>query len=493
MKTNFLLYKKIQSAGRLTALLAGLLVTGGCNKLVSVPEPVNSVTTTETFGDEANATAALVQIYSDMSVGANGGGLTYGNGLTTILAGMSADELVAYGPSSDIQQFQDNTLLSTNGYFYAQLWAAAYKDIYLANAVIEGTAASAGLSTAVKNQLSGEAKFVRAYINFYLVNLFGDIPLITTTDWKANQLVARTASDLVYKQIIQDLKDAENMLPGDFSVSGGERYRPNKYAAAALLARAYLYTKDWKDAITEATTVISAQSLFSLPADLNAVFLKNSPESIFQLQVSAALSPYATLEGKNFLPTYPTSMYPQDVVDSHPSFFIPSYYMADGLTLAFDTAHDLRFKNWVSSAFVGGVTYYFPYKYKVQAGSAGNVTEYYTLLRLAEQYLIRAEAYAQDGKYPEAAADINTIRGRAGLTPTTASGKDDLLEAVAQERRFELFAEWGHRWLDLKRTDMANTVLAPLKPQWNTNQQLYPIPVKELQVDPNLNQNPGYQ
>jgi starch-binding outer membrane protein, SusD/RagB family len=117
------------------------------------------------------------------------------------------------------------------------------------------------------------------------------------------------------------------------------------------------------------------------------------------------------------------------------------------------------------------------------------------VLRLAEQYLIRAEANLKLGDLAGAASDINTIRSRAGLGNTPASTETDLLHAIAQERRIELFTEWGHRWLDLRRYGIVDAVLGPLKgASWNTTDQLYPIPLTQIQNDPAMShaQNPGY-
>jgi hypothetical protein len=114
---------------------------------------------------------------------------------------------------------------------------------------------------------------------------------------------------------------------------------------------------------------------------------------------------------------------------------------------------------------------------------------------LAEQYLIRAEARAQQGtNLTGAASDLNVLRTRAGLTNTTASTQTDLLTAVAQERRIELMAEWGHRWFDLKRTGKAVSVLSSIsnKQPWSNNQLVYPIPTLEITNDHNLVQNSGY-
>lgn len=282
----------------------------------------------------------------------------------------------------------------------------------------------------------------------------------------------------VYQQMVADLADAQSLMISDYSLSNGERIRANKWAAAALLARVYLYQKQWADAEKQATLVINNTQLFTLLSDPNQVFLKNSNESILQLQTINEY-PYATWAGNNLVPTDPGSN--------------PNYYLTDQLLAAFEP-NDLRKTTWVGSSDYSGTTYYYPAKYKVFQGDPGNITEYYTLLRLSEQYLIRAEARAQQNtNLAGAITDLNTIRSRAQLPPLSGSlSQSQVLSSVAQERRIELFAEDGHRWFDLKRTGQASSVLLPIKPTWTDNAQLWPIPPSEITRDPNLTQNPGY-
>ena len=143
-----------------------------------------------------------------------------------------------------------------------------------------------------------------------------------------------------------------------------------------------------------------------------------------------------------------------------------------------------------------GTTFYYPYKYKKGDDYSSNPpppTEYYIVFRLAEQYLIRAEARAQQGNIGGGQADINLIRNRSGLANTIASDKGNLLSAVEHERQIELFAEWGHRWLDLKRTNRADQVLGAIKgASWQSTDKVYPIPQSQIQLNPFLTQNPGY-
>src|SRR5690606_33452932 len=116
---------------------------------------------------------------------------------------------------------------------------------------------------------------------------------------------------------------------------------------------------------------------------------------------------------------------------------------------------------------------------------------------LSEQYLIRAEARAQLGDLKDALKDLNLIRKRAGLEPKVLNGKSELLDAIFRERQVELFAEWGHRWLDLKRTGEVDGVMEKVALQkggdtWTSDKQWWPIPQQELHNNPNLTQNPSY-
>ena len=115
------------------------------------------------------------------------------------------------------------------------------------------------------------------------------------------------------------------------------------------------------------------------------------------------------------------------------------------------------------------------------------------VLRLAEQYLIRAEARAQQSNIEGAESDLDLIRSRAGLMNVTADTKDSLLSEIQHERQVELFCEWGQRWCDLKRSRLADVILGERKkPNWQSSDSLYPLPANEILRNPVLMQNPGY-
>jgi len=303
----------------------------------------------------------------------------------------------------------------------------------------------------------------------YLVNLFGDVPLALGTNADVNAMLSRSPVDQVYQQIAVDLTAASEALTNDLLNT-----IPTRYAAQALLARVYLYTKQWSKAAEMASAVINS-GRFKMVGDLNNVFKPDSKEIIFQwIPVADRMN---AAEGFIFVPSSQVSR--------------PNYMLTTNLWNAFETG-DLRKTNWVHSVTIGGTTYNYPYKYKVFTSPAP-AQEYNVVLRLAEQYLIRAEANAQLNKIDSAIIDLNVIRIRAGLQVfSTTLSSEECLQKIEQERRIELFAEWGHRWFDLKRTNRANTVLGA-KNNWQTEDQLYPIPLLELEFAPNLEQNPGYE
>lgn len=452
-----------------------LLILTSCEKLLEVPPPKARINSDAVFEDDITAQSAVRGIYVTMlDYDAFSSGT---NTSVTALCGQSADELVDFPRySPDAIQFDENDLRPENEYV-RWLWTSMYKIIYQANAVLEGLETSQNVSTSVKAQLQGEALFIRAFTNFYLVNLFGKVPLVMGTDYEVNAKVTRTAIDVVYGQIEADLLAAQGLLkeayPAIDDFRAPERVHPNKYAAHALLARVYLFRNEWAKAEVEATKVIEREDVYKLPENLDDVFLASSKEAIWQLKQSA--EGYNTYEALYFVILYTP----------------PYNVLHDDLYNAF-TGNDQRLSHWIGDFTTETGVVHYPFKYK-EANYNAPLTEYSVVMRLAEQFLIRAEARARQNNIDGAQEDLDEVRGRAGLNGTTAADMPSLLEAVEQERRLELFTEWGHRWLDLKRTSRATAVLSPLKPEWNAEDVLYPIPQSELNKNPYLKeQNAGY-
>lgn len=446
-----------------------VLALASCKKYVDVPPPQDQLPAEAAFTSDETATATMVGLYSDM----NGYNYSFANVLASFMPAMSADEF--YYAFTSFDAFKLNSLTSDNSYV-SILWSQPYSYIYHVNAVYEGVTASNSLSASVKAQLLGEAKFMRAFFYFYVVNYFGDVPLVLNTNAKINTSLPRSPVADVYAAMESDLLEAVDKLQDNYQNS--ERIRPNKAAAKALLARVYLYEKKWDKAEAMAGEVIG-DSRYGLVTDLTKAFLITSNEAIFQL---AAVNTVTGAGGMNTWEGF-------DIVPA--SATARSYYaLFDTLLNAFETG-DLRKANWTRSYVVSGVTYYCPFKYRNRL--INPVVEYTMVMRLAEQYLIRAEARAQQNKTGDAIDDLDAIRHRAGLDPLDDNlSKDQVLAAVEQERRVELFSEWGHRWFDLKRTGRATAALAPVKTGWQPTDVLYPIPISAMRTNPNLKQNDGY-
>lgn len=461
----------------------------GCKKFVDAGAPETQVNAENVYTNDATAIAAMTALYAKVSGGSPTPIISSGTRSFSLLCGLSADEYILFsGANDEMTGFYKNALMtntSNNTNIGTEYWNVIYDHLYSVNSIIEGLVKSKGLTEQVKQQLLGEAKFMRAFFYFYLVNLYGDVPLIISTDYTMNATMARTPKAVVYEQIKIDLKEAQDLLSSDYLdgklqkyAGTPERVRPTKWSAASLLSRVYLYTQDWNNAEVQSNAVISNTSLFDT-VSLNNVFLKNSKEAIWQLQ--PVKSNQNTDDSKMF------------IVTTGFNSNIP-IWLSDTLLNSFELNDKRKINgNWINSVTISGNTFYYPYKYK---NNTATVTEYLMVLRLAEQYLIRAEARAHLNKTAEAQADLNIIRRRAGLPNTTASSQSNLLAAILHERQIEFFSEWGHRWLDLKRTNNANTVMSIITPKkggtWEVNDQLYPLPQGELQRNSNLTQNPGY-
>lgn len=467
------------------SILAILLVyCSSCDKYLLVDPPNTQLSPIYVFQNDDAATSAVTGIYSRMISSSGYFGSGYSNSVST-LAGMSADEFLGInnGAATSYQEFYFNSLTAENSIIDVT-WAESYQYIYSANAVLEGLKISANISPSIKKQLEGEAKFLRAFWYFYLTNFYGDIPLHLSTDYKINTTATKSDQNQIYNLIIKDLKETRNLLGEDYVTT--ERVRPNRWVATAFLARVYLYKKDWVNAELLAGSVIDNTTTFSLKDDLNEVFLKNSSEAIWQLTPNT--SGQNTKEGALFIPATPTTL--------------PDYvYITDDLRNSFEE-NDKRKTNWIASVTVSGSTYYYPFKYKIR--SATTLTEYSMVLRLAEQYLIRAEARINQGKVDLGIQDLNILRKRARPLATinnpnplpplsTDQNMDNALIAVEKERRVELFSEWGHRWLDLKRTNRATAILSKLKgANWQNSDELWPLPIAEINANPQIVQNNGY-
>jgi starch-binding outer membrane protein, SusD/RagB family len=457
------LYKYFTTVAFTSSLL--ILIFGSCKKFVMLDDPRGQLTTGAVFSENGSATAAVLSLYTDY--------LDYTLPVMCKTAGLAADELVTSDPLF-VPYLSNDILPSTASAFPGETWVQEYAHIRKCNLAIAGLTNSTTINKGVKDQLLGEARFLRAFGFFNLLNLFGAVPLTLSVNENENALLPRAPVEDVWLQIFSDLTMAKELVSADYPTA--ERVRVNKSAVSALLARAYLYHNEWEKAEAEASKIIDL-NIYSLanPAD---VFTPGSNETILQVYIQQGLYPIVF----DYLPAAPG--------------FAPSVYLRDGFDAGFEPG-DLRRESWVGAE--SGVSYIKKYKNNDFAS-----TEYCVLFRLAEIYLIRAEARANQNNLTganSAAADINAVRYRSNLTSKSIANKTSALMAIEQERKVELFGEYPHRWFDLKRmkgfTDPTKTradeILSVVKGlTWQPTDKLFPIKSDDISLNHNLIQNEGY-
>lgn len=446
---------------RLILIFSIIIVITSCEQFVKVDEVKDRMLAEQVFENKTTANAAIAGIYK-----------TYKTSFPAAISQLNpmiSDELTTYLNAATNNYVINNLQVNDT----TLPWARLYSVIFGANNAIEKLSNSTAIDNVSKQLYIGEAKFLRAFAYFYLVNLFGDVPLILTTNVQQNSVATRTPSEQVYSQIILDLKEATRDLPLDYAHGNNERIRANHWVAKSLLARVYLYRKMYTDAEREANDVIgsNAYTLLNTPV---GIWAKNNTEAIWQL---------ANNPTENNNPVASGFLYTS----------APTYKLTESLLNAFEVG-DLRRSTWIQNRVYQSNNLSIPFKL---TSSTTNPPEYYTLIRLAELYLIRAEARAFRDDFQGCADDIDLIRQKHGglTTPVLVpSNFEQALDLILHERRVEFFTEGMHRWFDLKRTDRLNSAMMQVKPTtWNDWAAWYPIPLTETQRNTKMTQNTGYE
>jgi len=282
----------------ISCLTVTTLVLSACEKTVEIDSPLSQTSSSAVFSSDKLAATAISGMYGSLAQ------TTTQNLNLTLYSSLQADDLTYAGSSTNtlFTEMAANTYsnISTG---QSTLFAEWYATIYRANSIIEGLQKYSGTSDKVKVQYTAEAKFIRAYCYFNLVNTFGDVPLVVATDVNVTAYQPRETTANVYKQIVADLLDAKANLLTDYSGSSGNRVGANKFVAAALLARVYMFTGDYASAESNASEVI-ASSLYSIIPKATmgtGVFIKNSPEAIWQMSAYLTTTNQYTDEGSILL------------------------------------------------------------------------------------------------------------------------------------------------------------------------------------------------
>lgn len=453
------------------SVLFGLL---SCEDFVDLDSPNFQMITEDVYSKEETTIAAIKGIYNQLYV-ANFS--TYG---VSLLGAMSGDLLIArtdtYLPFDQHELFSINT---PDASFNQNIWSSAYNIIYLVNRALEGLE-NANINDDLRNDLRGQVLFVRAFTYFYLTNFYGDVPLLLTSDYNTNSTAPRNPTEEVWLQIESDLDEAALLLNKQTEYKDGERYYVNRSVVEAFKARVYLYREDWSNAESFSSKVIDRTDLYDIETNPEDVFRANSKEAIWQIAPDG-VNNFTPREARHFVLLTPGTGTTIAGNTSLSADFLSSFDIEDTRS------------TWIREANSEKEHAYFVEKYWFD--NDGATQQYSMVLRLAEQYLIRAEARAMQNKLTEAISDLDQIRNRAGIDLIANImpdiGLQALLDSVMLERKRELFAEWGHRWLDLKRTGEVNTEFSN-STTWQDTDALYPIPGEERLKNHFLTQNDGY-
>ena len=405
------------------------------------------------------------------------------------------------------QPIENFTFNASTGSIQAD-WQYLFAHLTAANAVLDNIPAIVDpkwTGTTRKDQILGEASFLRALAYYNLVCHFGGVPIILSVTNGGDFYPFRNSASEVYAQIVKDLKYAESVLattPYD-----GQYGRATKGAAQALLAKTYAQMKDYTNCLTYCNNVINSNT-YSLVPDYSKLWgatNKNTSESIFEIQVPTGGTPY------NF---WAIEIFAYVSSDGWPKRNQGSYDLIQAFKAAGDNG--VRYQstfNWqvANASFNMPINAWdaskpVPFMNKLPDPNGWAGIDNLPVMRLADITLLAAEANVQLGNLAAAIPLLNQIRTRAGLPNTTANTKSELAIAVLNERRLELVFECT-RWNDLVRADANGTInlVTLMNSQidsygknlnFNMNadkhQFIFPIPLQDLQLNKNLEQNPGY-
>jgi tetratricopeptide (TPR) repeat protein len=439
------------------AILSSAALLTACEDFLDV-SPSHSIPSDKAITDAGTLRAAIVGAYNSLQ--------DYYAGNYVSLGVMPADYVSYNGTLSQYLQLDQNAIPNDN-VITVSVYRAIYRAVNSANSIIDalGSLNDPLLAQTEKDNILGEAYFIRALSYFDLARGWGgvQIQLRPTTSLEALSGIRRSTAEQTYDQVLADLTEAERLLPDDVST----RNRAQRSAALALRARLHLYRGQWEDAESVATRVIDNPKYALVEpyaAFFTAPFL--TEESVFELSFS--------LNDRN---TYWNMWFPAS---------LGGQYTLKPSDKVVELLNDPDRGGNRSSVIAGTGSQVYGQLYN----TAGQGIDPSYVIRLAELYLIRAEARASKASpdLPGAVADLNRVRLRSGVAPwTDLTDAGRILRAIEDERGLEFVFE-PHRWFDLVRTGRAGEVLGIT----NTDFWLFPIPSSDILSDPDVTQNPGY-
>jgi hypothetical protein len=474
---------------KITALAFAVSLLASCSDILN-KQPLGILDSGSYFQTADDAVQAVNAAYESLTFSVTNNNFYWGFGV------LPSDEAIVGGDGSrpgltelDFFTWTPRTQELTD------FWALNYKGIAQCNVVLERVP-DIEMDAELKNRVLGEAYFLRAYYYFLLTQVFGDVPLYTKVTPPDELKIAKTPVSEVRRQIIADCQTASGLLPVQHTLANTGR--ATRGAAFALAAKTSLYEKNWQETLSWIEKVKSL-GIYGLMPDYLDNFrenTQNNQESVWEIQHTNLESGVGNSLNQWWASKKVTDGYGfAEVTQAYFDAFDP-LDPRRGFTIAKnnDQYFGVVYKNSFSSTKLG-VKKYLQANTEVTQKADGDIN--YTAIRYAEVLLWEAEALAELGRVEEARVPLELVRARAraqatspdtALPPVVTSDKQELIEAIRKERQYELGFEC-HRYFDLVRWGIADAVL----PEFETGKhEVFPIPQTEIDLNPNLVQNPGY-
>jgi starch-binding outer membrane protein, SusD/RagB family len=484
------------------AVLVMAITLGGCHNFLQ-ENPVGYYTSQTFYKTKDDALAAINGVYNATAF------VNIMNQLW-VIGDVASDDAVkggSPGDQSDLQFIDQFSYVRTNTVL-SNVWQFYYEGVTRANYLLYYVP-SIAMDVPLKNRILGEAKFLRAYFYFNLVNIYGEIPLKTSPPLSADLInLPKSKVADVYAQIQNDLTDAAKVLPKAYS--GSDIGRATKGAAFGLLAKAHLYQQHWSDALA-AIDSLEASASYSLVSVYKNNFLdstQNNSESVFEIQHAPVQVPAAlgSFLNQYFSPANYNGYYFNAPVQN----FIDEFEKTSGGV--YDPRLDYTVgrsgNKWVNGENFDptwSATGYLNKKHsqsKYDAPIIGVSGLNYVYMRYSDVLLMKAEALNELDRGAEAVVPLNQVRKRAresylydqslpgfgsvpaNLLPDVAfSDKATLQVAIQHERRVELGFEF-HRYFDLMRWGQQVAEAALGANGFTYAKRYFPIPQTELDTNP---------
>lgn len=457
--------------------------------------PETSLTVGIFYKNEAQMKAAVDDVYRQM------GRLFDAHSIPCIYGTLFSDDgsVIAQLAGTPVDEPIDRHEITSHNSRIEDAWSVCYNVIFNTNNLIHQLEiVKFEIDPSLKSRMLGEIKLVRSLAYFNLVRAFGDVPLITepiTPEESYNYL--RESSDEIYNQIITDLTFAKSNLPESYS--GSDIGRVTRYSAAGILAKVYLTIGNSTAAKSELEFIINSNR-FSLDANndgivneadyqhLFAFDTKNCKSSILEAQYMSGTNARNSSHQSAYSPYLDSWRHP--LIDYSISRGGGVNTPSDDLESEFEDG-DPRKAITVVPGFYTFEGFYvdYPFTLKYFDPNWFNAGQNFEIIRYADILLMYAEVTG-DATY------LNMVRDRVGMPPFGSNEYPSHLYstlelAIEHERRVELALEM-HRMFDLIRTGRAVTVMATKAPGFKSDRLLFPIPIREIDTNPLLTQNPGY-